>query len=195
MVKKKTQGCWSLTVRTNTQSSFSGVWLFLNQICGVPMGLQVENRHHWESSHTCKGRWHKRLWQLWWWRFSTWRPIGAPQVWLRKNQTPKNELWVFVHTVKDQQACVLFHHIGTSTQWYSSGCVGGDIYRFLPASALQPEGPCEMFDAVLVSIFVCCPSVSNYPVPVLSLSSTNFVSIVTLSPCTTSDEQWSEKLY
>ena len=29
---------------------------------------------------------------------------------------------------------------------------------------------------------------------VLSLSSTNFVSIVTLSPCTTSDEQWSEKL-
>ena len=26
------------------------------------------------------------------------------------------------------------------------------IYRFLPASALQPEGPCEMFGAVLVLI-------------------------------------------
>ena len=32
-------------------------------------------------------------------------------------------------------------------------------YRSLPASALQPEGPCEMFDAVLVLIFVCCPTV------------------------------------
>ena len=52
-----------------------------------------------------------------------------------------------------------------------------------------------MFDAVLVLIFVCCPSLSTSPVPVLSLSSTNFVSIVTLSQCTTSDEQWSEKLY
>ena len=61
--------------------------------------------------------------------------------------------------------------------------------------ALQPEGPCEMFDAVLVLIFVCCPCLSTSPVHVLSLSSTNFVSIVTLSPCTTSDEQWSEKLY
>ena len=52
-----------------------------------------------------------------------------------------------------------------------------------------------MFDAVLVLIFVCCPSLSTSPVPVLSLSSTNFVSILTLSPCTTSDQQWSEKLY
>ena len=43
--------------------------------------------------------------------------------------------------------------------------------------------------------FACCPGLSTSPVPVLSLSSTNFVSIVTLSPCTTSDEQWSEKLY
>ena len=91
------------------------------------------------------------------------------------------------------KACVLFHHHGTSTQWYSSGCVGGDIYRFLPASAVQPEGPCEMFVAVLVLIF--CPGLSTSPVPVLYLSSTKFVSIVTLSPCTMSDEQWSEKLY
>ena len=29
-----------------------------------------------------------------------------------------------------------------------------NIYRFLPASAVQPEGPCEMFVAVLVLIFV-----------------------------------------
>ena len=63
----------------------------------------------------------------------------------------------FLNAIWWQQPCVLFHHIGTSTQWYSSGCVGDDIYRFLPASALQPEGPCEMFDAVLVLIFVCCP--------------------------------------
>ena len=103
-------------------------------------------------------------------------------------------LWVFVRTVKDRQPCVLLHHLGTSTQWYSSGCVGGDIYRFLQASAVQPEGPCEMFDAVLVLIFICCPGLSTSPVPVLYLSSTYFVSIVTLSPCTTSDEQWSEKL-
>ena len=38
-----------------------------------------------------------------------------------------------------------------------------------------------MLDAVLVLIFVCCPSLSTSPVPVLSLSSTNFASIVTLS--------------
>ena len=43
--------------------------------------------------------------------------------------------------------------------------------------------------------FFFCPSLSTSPVPVLYLSSTKFVSIVTLSPCTMSDEQWSEKLY
>ena len=40
-----------------------------------------------------------------------------------------------------------------STKIYSCGCVGGDIYRFLPASALQPEGPCGIFEKVEVLVF------------------------------------------
>ena len=59
--------------------------------------------------------------------------------------------------------------------------VHGPVVKLF-APLLIRRGTCEMFDAVLVLIFVCCPSLSTFPVPVLSLSLTNFVSIVTLSP-------------
>ena len=49
-----------------------------------------------------------------------------------------------------------------------SAFVGGDIYRLIPASPLQPEGPCEMFNVVLVQIlFVLYHLILVLPCPLL----------------------------
>ena len=62
------------------------------------------------------------------------------------------------------------------------------IAPFLPTNALQPEGPCEMFDAVLVFtmiLFVVQVLALLLPLSKFCLYLRSiFVSIVTLSPCT-----------